>query len=66
LVPQRADARNELGENGANIPCVQILAKGGWDYGPPCQIGMESKVAKNIGAPPPVRSNGQLYVGGVW
>jgi len=58
--------RNELGENGASIPCVQVLATGGWAYGPPCQIGMESKTAKNNGAPPPVKSNGQLYVGGVW
>lgn len=58
--------RDNLGENDSTIPCVTVLPKGGWSYGPPCQIGTETKLAKNNGAPPPVTINGQQYVGGFW
>jgi membrane peptidoglycan carboxypeptidase len=54
-----------LGESG-RIGCVAVLPTGGWKYGPPCQISLESKLAKNNGAPPPVAVNGQMYVGGYW
>jgi membrane peptidoglycan carboxypeptidase len=58
--------RGDLGQNGTSIPCVIVLDSGGWSYGPPCQIGMEQKLAKNNGAPPPVTTNGQQYIGGFW
>ncbi|HLZ22580.1 MAG TPA: transglycosylase domain-containing protein [Ktedonobacterales bacterium] len=57
---------SNIGENGTSIPCVQVLSTGGWSYGPPCQISLIDKVAKNNGAPPPVTINGQQYIGGVW
>ena len=55
---------NNIGENGASLPCVQILPTGGWNYGPPCQVRLDTgKGPRNLGAPQTVTINGQQYVG---
>ena len=59
---------NNAGENGTSIPCIHELPTGGWDYASSgCSVGLATgKPAKNNGAPPPVKINGQYYTGGYW
>jgi len=45
-----------LGEVSSGFPCVHILDQGGFDYSGHCDVFLNQKSLRNIGAPPPTQT----------